>query len=63
MTCSLAWRTSEKTLAAGVVVKSSAEKSVALYHVRRSLAGKALGAGPGVVVEAVAGSGGRCGPR
>jgi hypothetical protein len=51
-TRSLALRTCGKDLAAGVMVKSSAEKSVAMYHVRRSLAGKALRAGPGVVVEA-----------
>jgi hypothetical protein len=50
--CSVSWRTCGKALAAGVLVKSSPDKSVALYHPLRSLAGKALKAGPGVVVEA-----------
>jgi hypothetical protein len=56
VTCSVSWRTCRKTLAAGAIVKSSTDKSVAMYHVRRSLAGKALRSGPGVVVEAACGT-------
>ncbi len=49
----MVWRTCGKELVAGVMVKASTAKSLAMYHVRRSLAGKALKAGAGIVVEAL----------